>query len=167
MQPALFLDRDGVINIDHGYVGSVEQFEIVPGIVDVLKAAQERGYLLIVITNQSGIARGYFTAEDYLAVERHMKERFSEQGVSFTAVYHCPHHPDGTVPQLAVDCSCRKPMPGLILKAASEHHVDLAHSILVGDKPSDVAAGLAAGVGKTILFDHRKPMPFAELGNIL
>jgi len=151
MQRALFLDRDGVINVDHGYVGRPEDFEIIPGIISVLRAARKRGFLLIVVTNQSGIARGYFSAEAYQAVEGYMCRRLAEYGVELTAVYHCPHHPEGVVPGVSMECSCRKPAPGLIEQAALDHHIDVTRSILVGDKETDIQAGRAAGVGRTIV----------------
>ncbi len=151
MRRALLLDRDGVINVDHGYVGRPENFEVIPGIVEVLRAGQEHGYLLIVVTNQSGIARGYFTVEDYAVLEAHMRDHFSKFGITFTDIYHCPHHPQGIVPDLAVECSCRKPAPGLILHAADDHDIDLGQSILLGDKQTDIEAATAAGVGRAIL----------------
>lgn len=151
MYRALFLDRDGVINVDYGYVDRPEKFEIIPSIIPVLRMAQAEGYLLVVITNQSGIARGYFTEKDYAALEAHMCRCFAEHEIAFAGVYHCPHHPEGSVPELSVVCDCRKPAPGLILRAASEHDIDLSESILVGDKLSDIAAASAAGVGRAIL----------------
>src|SRR6059058_668722 len=105
MQRALFLDRDGVINVDHGYVGRPEDFELIPGIISVLRKAQESGYLLIVVTNQSGIARGYFSAEEYEAVETHMRRSLAEYDVALTAVYHCPHHPGGIIPEISKNCT--------------------------------------------------------------
>lgn len=168
MHRALFLDRDGVINVDRGYVGRAEDFEIIPGIVDVLQVGQSRGYLLIVVTNQSGIARGYFTNEDYAALELHMRQRFSEFGITFSAVYHCPHHPDGVVPELSVKCSCRKPAPGLILQAVNDFDIDLARSVLIGDKQTDVEAASAAGVGRIIMIKHGKTTDvFAEVREVL
>src|SRR4051812_5403877 len=129
--------------------------------IEVLQTAQKLGYLLVVITNQSGIARGYFSPEDYSALKAFMRQRFAEHGIEFTAIYHCPHHPDGVVPEFSIRCSCRKPEPGLIRLAAREHDIDLERSILVGDKQSDIAAGWAAGVGRTILVTENKPSPAA------
>ncbi len=149
----LFLDRDGVINIDHHYVHRCDQFDIIEGVVEALQRAQDAKFLLIVVTNQSGIARGYFTQEEYFTLEAHMERVFAAQGVRFTDIYHCPHHPDGQVAELSVDCSCRKPAPGMILRAAKKHGIDLASSVLVGDKESDIAAARAAGVGRSYLLD--------------
>jgi len=153
MRRALFLDRDGVLNVDHGYVSRPEQFEVIDGVFDALRRAQALGFLLVVVTNQSGIARGYFAADDYLALEDHMRSVFSAEGITFAGIYHCPHHPEGSVPALAVACDCRKPRPGMLLQAAREHDIDLDASIMVGDKQSDIAAAQAAGIRRTYLLD--------------
>jgi D-glycero-D-manno-heptose 1,7-bisphosphate phosphatase len=153
MHRALFLDRDGVINVDHGYISQPEQFEVIDGVFDALRRAQALGYLLVVVTNQSGMARGYFTLSDYRALEDHMRTTFSAEGITFAGIYHCPHHPEGSVPGLALACDCRKPGPGLILQAAREHDIDLGASIMVGDKQSDIAAAEAAGIGRSYLLD--------------
>jgi D-glycero-D-manno-heptose 1,7-bisphosphate phosphatase len=138
---AAFLDRDGVINIDNGYVGQVERFRLIPGAAQGLKQLAEAGYLLVVVTNQSGIARGYYSAEDFSVVTRHMTARLAAMGVEIAHVAFCPHPPDG-------DCACRKPRPGMILESAATLGIDLARSIMIGDKPSDIAAGRRAGVGR-------------------
>lgn len=153
MRRALFLDRDGVINVDHGYITGPDKFDVMEGVFDALRRAQKLGYLLVVVTNQSGIARGYFTDDDYRRVEDHMRATFLGEGITFAAIYHCPHHPDGVIPALASRCDCRKPEPGMILRAARDHDIDLAASIMVGDKDSDIAAARAAGVGRTYLVD--------------
>lgn len=143
-RPALFLDRDGVLNVDHSYVSRVADFEPVDGVFEALRLAAARGYALIVVTNQSGIGRGYFTRDDYLVLEAHIHRLFASEGVALTAIYHCPHHPDA-------GCDCRKPRPGMILRAAREHDIDLSRSMMIGDKPSDAEAGRAAGVGRVEL----------------
>jgi len=153
MRRALFLDRDGVLNIDHGYISRPEQFEVIDGVFDALRRAQGLGYLLVVVTNQSGIARGYFTALDYRALEDHMRVVFAAEGITFAGIYHCPHLPEGNVPALSVACDCRKPEPGMILAAAREHDIDLEASVMVGDKHSDIAAARAAGIGRAYLVD--------------
>lgn len=152
---ALFLDRDGVINVDHGYVSRIADFEPVEGLFDALRTAVADGYALIVVTNQSGIGRGYFTQADYDALEDHMRRLFAAEGVALTAVYHCPHRPED-------GCSCRKPAPGMILRAAREHDVDLARSIMIGDKPSDAEAARMAGIGRIELVS-----PGRSIGRIL
>lgn len=140
----MFLDRDGVLNVDHGYVFRPADFEPIEGVFDALRCAALRGYALIVVTNQSGIGRGYFTAADYSILEAHMVRLFAAEGIELEAIYHCPHHPDA-------GCDCRKPKPGMIVRAALEHDIDLARSAMIGDKPSDARAARAAGVGMTAL----------------
>jgi rfaE bifunctional protein nucleotidyltransferase chain/domain len=144
---AAFLDRDGVINLDRAYVHQWSEFEFVPGAVDAMRRLREAGYVLIVVTNQSGLARGMYTEAQFQELTQHMRAALAEAGAEVEAVYHCPHHPKGSVPALAVDCDCRKPEPGMILQAAREHGLSLADSLLVGDKPSDIEAARAAGVG--------------------
>lgn len=140
---ALFLDRDGTINIDRHYVHRIEDFEWVPGIVELCRAAQEKGFDLVVITNQSGIERGYFTEADYERLTAHMRAAFAAEGVTLLDVLHCPHlhHPD------------RKPEPGLFRKAQVKWGINMAESVSLGDKPRDVQAGCAAGVGRNYLLD--------------
>lgn len=147
MRRALFLDRDGVLNVDHGYVYCPTDFQVIDGVFRTLRRAQAEGYALIVVTNQSGIARGYFDQAQYEALEYHMRHIFAEEGITFTDIYHCPHHPLGIVPEFSIECDCRKPRPGMILRAAREHDIDLALSIMVGDKESDEQAARSAGVG--------------------
>lgn len=153
MQRALFLDRDGVLNVDRHYIFRPDQFEVIDGAFDVLRGAQALGYALIVVTNQSGIARGYFEMEEYRLLERHMCAVFAAQGIAFAGIYHCPHHPEGSVAEYAIACDCRKPQPGMILQAAHEHNIDLNASVMVGDKESDIMAARAAGVGRAYLLD--------------
>ncbi len=148
---AAFLDRDGVINLDRAYVHQWSEFEFVPGAVDAMRRLREAGYVLIVVTNQSGLARGMYTEAQFQELTQHMRTALAAAGAEVEAVYHCPHHPKGTVPELAVDCDCRKPEPGMILRAAREHGLSLADSLLVGDKPSDIEAARAAGVGRAYI----------------
>lgn len=155
---AAFLDRDGVINIDSAYLSRWEDFRFVPGSVEAMRRLQQAGYALVVVTNQSGIARGYYSEEDYQLLTRHMRAALQAQGVTLAGVYHCPHHPAGKIPELAVDCDCRKPAPGMILRAAQELQLDLSHSFLVGDKDSDLQAARAAGVGHAYLVRSGHPL---------
>lgn len=148
---ALFLDRDGVINVDHGYVCSQEAFEFIDGVFDLCLAAQRAGYLVIVVTNQAGIGRGYFTEAAFRSLTDWMCTKFREQGVEIAHVYYCPYHPEHGVGVFRRDSEMRKPNPGMILKAAQEFVLDLQASLLVGDKETDVAAGRAAGVGRNVL----------------
>lgn len=148
---AAFLDRDGVINLDRAYVHQWDEFEFVPGAVDAMRRLREAGYALVVVTNQSGLARGMYTEAQFQELTRHMRAALAEAGAEVEAVYHCPHHPKGSVAELAVDCDCRKPEPGMILRAAKELNLSLADSFLVGDKPSDIEAARAAGLGRAYI----------------
>lgn len=154
---AVFLDRDGVINRDHAYVHRWEDFEFMPGAIDAMRQLKQAGYALVVVTNQSGIARGYYTETQYEALTTQMQQALAEAGAAVDAVYHCPHHPQGSVAVLATDCDCRKPAPGMILRAAQELHLSLADSIMVGDKASDIEAARAAGVGRAYLVASKYP----------
>lgn len=151
MNKAVFLDRDGIINEDGKYVYKPENFHFVEGIFDFCRAAQDKGYLLIVVTNQSGIARGYYTEDDFLRLTDWMCGRFKEQGVYISAVYYCPSHLEKGVGQYKVDSYDRKPNPGMFFKANDEFGLDLQNSIVVGDRDSDMEAGRRAGVGKLLL----------------
>lgn len=146
MKPALFLDRDGVINHDEGYTHRIEDFRLLPGVPEALRLFQSQGYLLVVVTNQAGIARGYFDEAQFSLLTSHMKAELSARGVRIDAVYHCPHHPAGSRLEYAVSCQCRKPEPGMLLAAAQDLDIDLRSSWLLGDKESDIQAGLAAGL---------------------
>ena len=150
---AAFIDRDGVINVERNYVGKLEDFELINGALAGLDLLQNAGFLLIVITNQSGIARGHYTENDFQILTDLMKRFFVEGGVAITEVYYCPHHPVAGIGQYKQDCECRKPKPGMILKAALRHNNDLSQSVLVGDKMSDIQAGLASGIEKNILVE--------------
>ena len=151
-RPALFLDRDGVINVDHGYVCTQEQFELVEGVLELCRHARELGYLIFVITNQAGIGRGYYTEQEFLEFTEWMCGVFEAHGASIDKVYFCPSHPEHGVGKYRIDSPFRKPGPGMILQAAEEFDVDLERSVLVGDKESDIKAGLAAGIGCNLLY---------------
>ncbi len=148
LRKAAFLDRDGVINEDKAYVHRWEDFEFLPGAIEGMKILQGAGYALVIVTNQSGLARGYYTEAQYNALNKTMRQHLAEKGVKLEGVYHCPHHPRGCVPALTVDCDCRKPKPGLLLQAAQELGLSLPDSVLIGDKRSDIGAARAAGVGR-------------------
>ena len=149
---AVFLDRDGVINVDHGYVYRKEDFEFVDGIFEVCRYFQQQGYLLIVVTNQSGIARGMYTEEDFQRLTEWMQDRFREEGIEIAAVYHCPHHPKFG-PVESRNCDCRKPRPGMILQGIADFDVKANESIMIGDKPSDREAAESAHIGETLLIE--------------
>lgn len=147
----VFLDRDGVINLDKAYVHRWEDFEFVPKAVAAMKLLVDAGYRIVVITNQSGIARGIFSEAQYLALTAQIREYLLTEGVPLLDVLHCPHHPKGVVPAYAIDCACRKPAPGMLLQAARRHAIDLTQSVLIGDKPADILAGRNAGVSCSYL----------------
>ena len=155
----LFLDRDGVINVDVGYLSGPAQLEFIPGAIEAMKEAQTRGYDIIVVTNQSGVARGYYTEEDVQALHAEMSRRLEAEGVHILAYYYCPHHPEGTVEAYKKACDCRKPNPGMLTKAIEEWHVDVDGSFLVGDKPSDVEAAEAIGM-RAYPFEEENLMTF-------
>ncbi len=144
---ALFLDRDGVVNVEKNYVSKIEDFEFIEGIFDFCSWFQKKGYLIFVITNQAGIARGFYSEEDFKVLTDWMVLEFARRDILISKVYYCPHHPDITGP-----CDCRKPKPGMILKAAEEFYLNLSESILVGDYDSDLKAGENSGIVKNYLF---------------
>jgi D-glycero-D-manno-heptose 1,7-bisphosphate phosphatase len=145
---AAFIDRDGVINADDAFVHRVEDFIFLPGAIEGLRRLQAAGYLLVVITNQSGIARGLYTEADYLQLTDVMQQQLLAAGVHLSAVEYCPHLPDADIVRYRSDCDCRKPRPGMIQHAAAALNIELASSILVGDRVSDIQAGRSAGVGR-------------------
>ena len=155
----LFLDRDGVINVDVGYLSDPAQLKFIPGAIDAMKEAQTRGYDIIVVTNQSGVARGYYTEEDVQALHAEMSRRLEAEGVHILAYYYCPHHPEGTVEAYKKVCDCRKPNPGMLTKAIEEWNVDVDGSFLVGDKPSDVEAAESIGM-RAYPFEEENLMTF-------
>lgn len=156
---ALFLDRDGVINIDTGHPHIIEQIEFVEGIFELCTVARTLEYQIIIITNQAGIAKGIYDETQFLCVMDWMLAVFKKKGIDILDFYYCPHHING-LGKYKKNCSRRKPQPGMILDAATAHKIDLDHSIIVGDKMSDIDAGKRAGVGETILFksnNNEKP----------
>ena len=143
---AAFLDRDGVINVDSGYVGRWVDFEYLSDAIEGLKHLQDAGFKLFVVTNQSGIARGYYSEDDFLALTKAMTADLSAKGVTLAAVYYCPYLEDADLEPYRVASDLRKPEPGMLLKAAQDHDIDLSRSIMVGDKVSDMVAAERAGV---------------------
>lgn len=150
---ALFLDRDGVINYDENqYTHKIEEFEFIEGIFELCKKFQEKGYLIFVVTNQSGIARGYYSVQDFEKLTNYMEDEFSKNGINITKTYFCPYHIEGTVPEFTSESEDRKPNAGMILKASKEFYLDLENSVLIGDKETDIEAGKKAGIKNNILF---------------
>ena len=150
MNKAVFLDRDGVINVDHAYVYKIEDFEFVGGVFEACRHFVQLGYKLIVVTNQSGIGRGYYSEVDFAHLTKWMKAQFSAQEAPLSEVYFCPHHPTNALAEYLQDCDCRKPAPGMLLQGISQFNIDAAQSIMIGDKLSDLAAGKAAGVARCV-----------------
>ncbi|MDP4836932.1 MAG: D-glycero-beta-D-manno-heptose 1,7-bisphosphate 7-phosphatase [Burkholderiales bacterium] len=155
-QRAVFLDRDGVINVNHGYVHHSDDFEFIDGIFDVARSAHASGYKLIVITNQSGIGRGYYSEEQFHQLTAWMCNEFLNADAPIEKVYFSPFHPTAGLGAYKKDDVSRKPRPGMIQQAQREMNLDLENSILIGDKASDIHAGIAAGVGLNILFVHNQ-----------
>lgn len=143
--PAVFLDRDGVINKEVDYISNPEQFELIPRVAEAIKKLKDSGYKIIVVTNQSGISRGFFTEDILIQIHKKMTSLLEAEGASIDGIYYCPHHPND-------DCACRKPKPEMVMKAAQELGIDLERSFFIGDTSSDIECGLRAGV-KTILVE--------------
>lgn len=137
MNKAIFLDRDGTINVDKKYLSKIEDFEYLSGAIEGLKLLQDAGYLLIIITNQSGIARGYYTEDDFSKLNDWMIQNLKSRGIEISKVYYCPHHLDGKIEKYRVDCNCRKPKLGLYQKAIEDFDIDLSESWTIGDKLRD------------------------------
>lgn len=148
---ALFLDRDGVINVNHGYVHSPANTDWVPGIFELVAAAHARGFLPIVITNQAGIGRGLYDEAAFLDYTAWMHAQFAARGTTLLATYWCPHHPEAGVGDYRVDCDCRKPRPGMLREAIARFDIDPMRSLMIGDKQGDLDAAAAAGVPSRLL----------------
>lgn len=155
--PAVFLDRDGVINHNHGYVHKREDFDFIDGIFDLAREAYQRHHKIIVITNQAGIARGYYSEDQFHQLTNWMCEQFSAAGAPIDKVYFSPYHPIAGLGHYLKDDFSRKPHPGMILQSQKELSIDLSRSVLIGDKVSDIQAGTAAGVGTNLLFAAGRP----------
>ena len=141
---AIFLDRDGVVNKEVNYLFKIEDFEFIDGIFDACLYFQNLGYAIIIVTNQSGIARKYYTENDYQIVTKWMLRQFEDNGIEILNVFHCPHGPEST-------CECRKPKPGMFLTAKIKLNIDLEKSWMIGDKEVDIIAANSAGIDHTIL----------------
>jgi len=150
---ALFLDRDGVINHDDGYTSRPEDFKFIEGIFDLCRAAKQSGYLLIVVTNQAGIGRGYYSEQDFFVLTAWMCEQFEAEDAPITEVFFCPDHPEHGIGAYKKDSFDRKPNPGMLLRAAEKYGISLHDSIIVGDKDSDMQAAERAGVGTRCRYD--------------
>ncbi len=156
--PAIFLDRDGTLNVDHGYVHEIDHFQFIDGVIEALQQLKKMGFALVVVTNQSGIARGMFSEDQFMQLTEWMDWSLADRDVDLDGIYFCPHHPDATVEAYRQQCDCRKPQPGMLLAAQEELHIDMAASYMVGDKLEDMQAAQAAGVGKKVLVRSGKPV---------
>jgi D-glycero-D-manno-heptose 1,7-bisphosphate phosphatase len=157
MRKALFLDRDGIINEDRGYVIRPTDFLFIDGIFNLCRAAMESDFEIIVVTNQAGIARGFYTERDFVDLTKWMLGRFEKQGVVIQKVYYSPFHPTSGIGEYRKDSFCRKPNPGMILAARDEFGFNLSRSMLLGDKMSDIEAGQRAGVRLNIMMTTNAP----------
>ena len=158
MRKVLFLDRDGVINIDHGYLYKPEQFEFIDGVFEGCRQFQQAGFDIAIITNQSGIGRGYYTESDFAKLTQWMVAEFNNQHINILDVKYCPHHPEKANPKYLKVCECRKPAPGMLLEVINQHQVDPKMSIMVGDKPSDMQAAINAGIATKYLVTTGKTL---------
>jgi D-glycero-D-manno-heptose 1,7-bisphosphate phosphatase len=149
MKRAAFLDRDGTINVEKEYLYQAADFEFIPGSPEAIRLLNQAGFMVVVVTNQSGVARGYYTEEDVENLHRHIDRELESSGAHIDAWLYCPHHPAGRG-SYALPCDCRKPLPGMLLEAAARYDIDLANSTMIGDKLADIEAGKAAGC-RTIL----------------
>lgn len=156
---ALFLDRDGVVNREIGYLWKPEQTEFTPGIFELCRVAQQRQYKIIILTNQSGIARQMYSETDFHALMQWMTSEFARHQIFLEDYYFCPHHPEHGIGKYRLDCSDRKPKPGMLLRAAQDHHLDLQRSVFIGDRCSDVQAGVSAGIGKMLRMNGTETGP--------
>lgn len=156
-QPAIFIDRDGTLNIDHGYVSAIDDFQFIPGTIEALAQLQKQ-YLLVLVTNQSGIARGKFSEQQFLQLTEWMDWSLADRGVDLAGIYYCPHHPTAGIGDYLQACLCRKPHPGMLLTAQQQLKIDMANSIMIGDTLADIQAGRAAGVGHCYLVRTGKPL---------
>jgi rfaE bifunctional protein nucleotidyltransferase chain/domain len=160
MEKAVFLDRDGVLIEDTGYPHLIEEMKILPGASEAIKRLKKAGYLIVIVSNQSGIARGLFTEKEMEEFNRKLVYQLRKEGATIDAIYFCPHHPEGKVKKHKKSCECRKPKPGMLLKAAREHMISLQNSWMIGDKEDDIAAGKAVGC-KTIKIDKKAGTDFS------
>jgi D-glycero-D-manno-heptose 1,7-bisphosphate phosphatase len=152
---ALFLDRDGVINVDVNYGYRIDQMQFLPGIFDFTRKFSDAGYAIVIVTNQGGIGRGFYTEADFHLLTDWMRAQFASEGVTITSVKFCPHHPEAITAKYQLQCACRKPEPGMLKEAIAELKLDPAQSIMVGDRATDMHAGHRAGVGHLYLLGEK------------
>jgi len=146
------------MNVDHGYVHEIDNFQFIDGAIDAMRELKKMGFALVMVTNQSGIARGIFNEDTFMQLTEWMDWSLADREVDLDGIYFCPHLPDAVVEEYRQQCDCRKPQPGMLLSAQQELNIDMAASYMVGDKPEDMLAGKAAGVGKKVLVRSGKPV---------
>jgi len=163
MERAVFLDRDGVIIEDVGYLNECSRIKFLPRVSEAIKLLNKNGFKVIVVSNQAGVARGYFTEETVEEINRNTQESLAKQGAFIDKIYYCPHHVEGTVEEYRKDCYCRKPNPGMIEEAATEFGIDLKNSFVIGDKITDIEAGHRAGCKTILLASESHPNKGGEI----
>jgi len=146
MRKAVFLDRDGTLNVEVNYLYKPEDLRFIPGIIEAIRFWNEAGYLVVVVTNQAGVARGYYSEDDVIRLHEYINQQLETAGAHIDAFYYCPHHPEYGIGKYKVDCNCRKPKTGMLEKAISDFDIDVQESYLFGDKPSDIEAGEKLGI---------------------
>jgi D-glycero-D-manno-heptose 1,7-bisphosphate phosphatase len=161
---AVFMDRDGTINVEVQYLCNADEFQLIPGVAQALKRLKDAGFLLVVVTNQSGVGRGLYDEAALNAVHERMHQDLASFGASIDACYFCPHHPEHALGHYRQECACRKPLPGMLHQAAEELDIDLASSFMIGDKLGDIEAGLNAGCTSLMVLtgygaEHSKRRP--------
>lgn len=149
-RPAVFLDRDGTIMVEKDFLGDPEGVELLPRAAEAIRLLKQRGYLILVVTNQSGVARGYYGEQDVHAVNNRLRELLSREGAAVDGIYYCPHYLGGTLPHYRIDCECRKPRIGLARRAMEEFPIDLQRSVMIGDRAADIEFGRNLGI-KSVL----------------
>ena len=148
---AVFLDRDGTIIVHEPYLSSPDQLKLLPNAAEGIRIFKEHGYLIIVVTNQSGVARGFFDEERLKLIHKKLLRMMKEEGITIDDIYYCPHHTEGVIEQYSLDCDCRKPKPKMFLNAARQHNIDLAQSLMIGDSEVDMLAGKNAGCTSVLI----------------
>lgn len=168
MNKAIFLDRDGTINVEKHYLHKIEDFEFLPGVMEGLKILQDAGFLLVVVTNQSGIGRGYYTEEDFAQLNEWMINELKDNGIHISRVYYCPHLPDAAIEKYRRDCECRKPKQGMFIQAMRDLDIDLGSSFAVGDKIRDCAISESSNCKGFLIANNEKTEIINEVkaGNV-
>lgn len=166
MKAAVFLDRDGVINVDHGYVSKIDDFKFIEGSIEAMQILKSKGYLLVVVTNQSGIARGYYSEDDFHNLTEWMDWSLADKGIELDAIYYCPHHADKGIGEYKIECECRKPKAGMLDSAIADLDIAPSQSLLVGDKLSDIEAGYKAGLKASYLVNSGNSIYTEVTGNV-